>query len=485
MAGFTRLSAQVNQFNVDPDFDTFVDEFMDFYSLNGPIEIPEYADYIKTRDYPQTRKDYLSKLRADFLETGTTDDLVNATIVDTFIKLEAYPDEKKPRLINPRCDLFKSITGHIFHAIDEFVYAKLDPFLVKNMTSTEKVDKILMLFDIFGVTTTDFTGQENSIREELMNRVEMRILHRLLDGSIDPLLLRYIMKTLTYRNWCQNKTAGVAFSLPTARMSGEFTTACFNALINIVCTAYCYYKEFYQDTHTITEFFLERNRTWKLLVEGDDGLHWCIHGSVSSHWYTRMGFVVKIEHFDSVDKASFCGQVFNPETRTLTTDISKFILKFGWANGKYHGSSSAVLDMLTVAKAYSYAYTFPQCPVIYPICYEIIKHHKLSFNKIKTKLSELFDPWLAANLIHAHDAGKLTLPPPDINMSDRLYVERTWNMPISVQYDCEEQCTPTQEIWNVPTLNELLPLKFQYYALNQIRYVQPGYEEWDYSVVLH
>lgn len=208
MAGFTRLSAQVNQFNVDPDFDTFVDEFMDFYSLNGPIEIPEYADYIKTRDYPQTRKDYLSKLRADFLETGTTDDLVNATIVDTFIKLEAYPDEKKPRLINPRCDLFKSITGHIFHAIDEFVYAKLDPFLVKNMTSTEKVDKILMLFDIFGVTTTDFTGQENSIREELMNRVEMRILHRLLDGSIDPLLLRYIMKTLTYRNWCQNKTAG-------------------------------------------------------------------------------------------------------------------------------------------------------------------------------------------------------------------------------------------------------------------------------------
>lgn len=480
MAGLTRLSAQVNVFQPDNDFQRFADDLLTFFKLEGPIEIPSYDDYMKTRDYPITRKKVLTELREYMLNKATPRDKIKATRVDTFIKNEPYPEEKKPRFINPRSDEFKAVWGNVLHAVDEFVFAMLETFLVKNMTTAERTTKIYNLFkDSPKVSTSDYTGMENSVREDIM-WFECRLLIRLLRGAIPESELQELIAALSYRQFCYNKSVGVGMNLATKRMSGELLTAVMNLLTNLLVHLYAYKKELYDELLN-EDFFRLLGSEIRILLEGDDTIHACVRGQLTEHWFERCGFVVKLEHVDSIDKASFCGQVFNPKTHTLTTSPIKFLLKFGWGPIKYHSATDKVLRMLTTAKAYSYAFTFPQCPIIYPICYNIIKANRFAFNQVKYKLYDMFDPYMVQQLMFkVHE-----LLPPDIDYCDREYVAETWGIPVSVQYDLEEQCTPENPIWSVPSLDHFLDLKFSLFAYNQIRFAPMTYEEVDLSVVLH
>lgn len=398
MAGLTRLSAQVNKFEPDDDFHQFADSMLDFFKIKGPIEVPDYESYIKTRDYPQSRKDQLIKLRNFMLNEATMKDRLKSSKVDTFIKNEPYPEEKKPRLINPRSDEFKSVWGNVLHAVDEFVFEKLEQFLVKNMTTEQRTEKIYNLFkDAKTVSTSDYTGMENSVREEIM-WFESRVLIRLLEGVVHPDELTELIAALSYRQFCYNDSVGIGMNLATKRMSGELLTAVMNLLVNLLIHLYAYWKELYNDK-SMHEFFTLVGSEIRILLEGDDTIHTSRRGTLTSTYFERCGFVVKLEHVDSLDKASFCGQVFNPNTLVLTTSPIKFLLKLGWAPIKYHNASDKLLRMLVTAKAYSYAFTFPQCPVIYPISYNIIKSYRFTFDSVKHTLVQLMDPYMAQQLI--------------------------------------------------------------------------------------
>ena len=370
-AAVTRLCRQVPPFTAGPRFWNFVDEFLDHFDIKGPIPIIPFESYINNHpSYTAAKKRQLIELEKATRHCSL-EDLWKFTTADSFLKWEPYPEEKKPRLINPRSDAYKVRVAHIHASVDKFLYEKLADFLVKGMTSPERTRVILERFnERINISSSDFTSQENSIKQELMT-MECTIYQRLLKGAVPDETLNLIVATKLDKQRLQG--SGLKIVLDVTRDSGDPDTASMNVIENIISTLYSYYEQLYQDM-TIREFLLEKGHSYDILCEGDDGIHSSTRGRIDSSTYEQLGFIAKIESHDDVKTASFCGQVMST-TGTLFADPAKFVLKLGWCHPNYHNSSERTKTRLLLAKCYSALYLYPGCPVIFPLAKTVVSRH--------------------------------------------------------------------------------------------------------------
>jgi len=287
--------------------------------------------------------------------------------VKCFIKRESYATYKNPRGIYSRDDVFKCFCGPLFKAIEEEVF-KLDNF-IKKIPIEERAEYLSNRFgptvvdpnregECERIMTTDYTTYEASFEPAIMDAVEFELYTYML--SLFPgsqLFIKKLKKSLMGKN---SLKFGVRFlcSVLAKRMSGEMNTSLGNGFSNLVVF-----------------FFNCEEQKCKFadcVVEGDDLLGRYVGVKFNESTYERLGFIIKIKYLCKINVASFCGQIFDNETKTVIADPLKVIMNFGWADQQYVSAGANKRMKLLRAKAMSLLALYPGCPILQSIgvCFE-------------------------------------------------------------------------------------------------------------------
>jgi len=452
----TRLCRKTPQYT-ECGYRDYVRKFNDYHDLKGPIPIITFKQYLDQHtSYTSDKKTELLKLHNQG-NLFTSEDLWRISKTDSFLKFEPYEEIKKPRLINPKCDEYKAYVAHIHHSMDKFIYQKLARYLVKGLTTAQRTALLREEFaGMPNITTSDFTSQENSIKDALME-IECDLIELLLQGTGLEERGRYIQLVKS----TPQRVVGhlTKMLLDVMRCSGDPDTSSMNAYQTIMSTTFSMWSQLYTDM-TVEEFLSDYAKSWRLRVEGDDVIMYSTRGRITNEHYTKLGFIAKIEHHDTFRTASFCGQVLSSNFN-LFTNPYKFLLKLGWAPIKYHMASDRTKLKLLVAKCYSALYQYPGCPVIHPICARIVKRN---IHLIKPDLSQLMydDPFKVAQ-IKFSQAEALRLCDITVEPSDRQDFCFIYGITPYEQLSVEE--TRLDSPWSHPSIDRHLPDSyFEFYA---------------------
>ena len=128
----------------------------------NPHPIYSLDEWLDHSSYTQTRKAQIraqSDIPADYYK------------VDTFIKKEAYPEIKAPRLINSRSDAFKKLVGPFTHAIEKDIFSS--KFTIKGRNARDQI-KIIhdRLSNKLSYLSTDYSKWESSVTPEVIDKIE-------------------------------------------------------------------------------------------------------------------------------------------------------------------------------------------------------------------------------------------------------------------------------------------------------------------------
>jgi len=318
--------------------------------------IPNDADLSAETWLPQT--DYTLKRQQQLLEISRK--LVKLRPRDmackSFIKDEFYEEYKHARTINSRTDKFKVFVGPACKMMEKIVFNS--PHFIKYIPVSDRAKWVkdrLSTFTKF--LSTDFSSFEASFTVALMEAIEMHLYKRLLQNH--PEIYQVLHDALCSENELvfREYTATVLGK----RMSGEMTTSLGNGFTNLILMSFVMEKLGYE---------------WDGVFEGDDGLLGVPDTASEdkvNQILSQLGLIIKIKPFNSLNHVSFCGLVFDDESYIVLTDPYDFIVRFGWLSRKYLNARDNTIKSLLRAKAYSGFYQFKQCPIIYVLCYQVLK----------------------------------------------------------------------------------------------------------------
>lgn len=146
-------------------------------------------------------------------------------------------------------------------------------------------------------------------------------------------------------------------SVPSTRMSGEMDTSLANGFTNLM----------------LLEFWASEHHTeLKCVVEGDDGLSISGGPVPTADWFAKLGFTIKIV-ITTLERASFCGMVFDYDSEQLVVDPIKTIMKLGWTKARYINRKDSVLLGLLKSKVLSAIHLTPAAPMVGAYCKAIYK----------------------------------------------------------------------------------------------------------------
>jgi hypothetical protein len=177
------------------------------------------------------------------------------------------------------------------------------------------------------------------------------------------------------------------------------------------------------------------------LVEGDDGLFKISGGVLQAEDWIELGFNIKLAYFDDVSEASFCGIIFDREDRETLTDPIEFLAKFGWSKGVLSYCGSKRRMMMLRAKAFSYIYQYPACPIITAYAQYALRMTRSYDIKHFVQSSKMFDTYERVRLLNALKEPTITKP---IGIGSRLLVERKFGVSIADQLRIENELNNCQ-----------------------------------------
>lgn len=343
--------------------------------------------------------------------------------MNSFVKAECYPMYKFPRTINGRVDRAKIILGPLIKSIEKVVYKH--PAFIKNIPVHDRPTYILNKFsgpnEFFA---TDYSSFEASFKY-LLVRIEYEV-YSFFAGSA-------VAKFICYCFYLDNKCTYKYFTITVLfkRMSGDMNTSLGNGIINLICISFVMYQK--GEGIMWAMYFI--------IIEGDDSLFAPTRKcEIVESDFAILGLKVKIEHHQSVNTASFCGQVFDLETMSVLTDPIKVLCRFGYADGRYWRAGNKTKMSLLRANAFSMLYQYSGCPVVgalarrllvltrgYHVKENMIKSYSLQQESVP--LSELRAQFLLSK---------------SVSNESREIVQRMFNLPISLQYLWEDLISKMQ-----------------------------------------
>jgi len=270
--------------------------------------------------------------------------------VDSHIKDEYYPEFKYPRGINARVNANKILFGPLISAMENVVYE--NPHFIKHVPVKDRPDYI---FSMIGTCKwfmcTDYSSFEGSFRLRLMRILERAFFAHMVSALPIALRDRYLQAFDTCSGKKKLKMGEVHGSCVGLRMSGEMWTSLHNGISNLLAARF---------VHS------ELGVACRGVVEGDDGLFGYERAEdiPTADKFRALGFDIKIVTTQHITEASFCGIVFDPVTGVNTCDPREFIAALAWLPGKYGAFKRSKLLALQRAKAMSYLYQYPGCPII-------------------------------------------------------------------------------------------------------------------------
>lgn len=383
-------------------------------------DVPGLEELIDQSNYPGPRKRVLKEL----YDNG--DDITFKLLYcDAFQKDEGYSKPKMPRGIMSYSDMSKLIFSPIFKAVDEFTFKH--KWFVKGMDVSERP---YLLFNAFGsrpVVETDFTSFECHHRGVFSEIVYYWIMHMTRGLDLPGYLKRMLAVAVRKDNIVRFN--GCKFQIPQTLMSGALWTSSSNGLLNLLIMSYL---NTYDESLTGAAQAEKAFNSFNGFVEGDDGI--CEHFRVRADVIDRLGILLKFDECNNYGEASFCGIVCPVGANYTLYDPIKFLRNFYWLPNKFYESSERVQDAYLRAKALSYLYQFPKCPVVSELCFNVCERTR-GVN-IRDNVLTAFDSYKLNEINKAIENATTTkfhTKKPEIPDEARLHVSRKFKITVEEQ----------------------------------------------------
>jgi hypothetical protein len=205
-------------------------------------------------------------------------------------------------------------------------------------------------------------------------------------------------------------------------MSGEMTTSTGNGFSNLLVLEYLFDKKGYEELEKV--------------VEGDDGLFPLPPGlDITPEDFLRLGWMVKVETFESLSEASFCGLVFDEQDLAILTDPRKHMAEVGVCSMKYHKTRRMKKLELLRARGYAYVYQYAGCPILQDLGLAILRCTRgVSVEPILTSRLHSMDEYKTRLFKEALESG---LPVKKIGQGSRMLMARKFGVSESDQHAVE------------------------------------------------
>lgn len=359
----------------------------------------------------------------------------------SFGKDESYPLYKHARGINSRSDEFKCAVGPIFKLIEKELFAK--DYFIKKIPVSERPKYIMdRLFAPGGkYIGTDYTAFESLFTAELMRSCEFILYDYMTQYLPEHKDFMHLMNSvLAGTNICKFKNFVV--ELEATRMSGEMCTSLGNGFSNLMFLLFICHK---------------LGSKALAVIEGDDCLARIEGVLPTSDDFKQLGLNIKLEQFDQLSHASFCGLIFDDEELINVTDPREVLAEFGWGAAKYSGSRRHKLNVLLRCKALSVAYQYPGCPIMTALSrYGLrvtasvdVRHH----------VANIQNAWEREKLLLA-----LSCPPAleEPGIRTRILVEQLYGITVQKQIDIEKYLDSLTQIQEI-VLDLDVPVEWRHY----------------------
>lgn len=347
--------------------------------MNGCEDV-SYEYWREIINFPEWRKVQFDDARRKLEEFNFRPKDYDA--IDGFPKEESYgADFKYIRCINSRSDLFKVDVGPFFKQIEKIAFEI--PEFIKKIPVIERPQYIFDHVYQPGAryVTTDYTSFEAGFKSQVMKACEFEIYRYI--GRDHPEFGKFWKNIQKLLGFNRINYEGFKGYVPATRMSGEMNTSLGNGLFNLMAFKFiCSLK----------------GVNCKGVVEGDDGL-FSLSGDVDIRYFRDLGALIKFETFDDLGKASFCGQLFDPDSKQSIRDPVKALVKFGWAPRMYNGASKILKEGLLRSKAMSGIFENRSCPILSRFYLYILRMTKNRVTQAKRYRNSLRREWEREQII--------------------------------------------------------------------------------------
>jgi len=445
MAGVFKRMASVHP---DPEEKLMKEfgEYVDNFLQTNLTPLPATADHtvetwLEKAPYPDWRK---KELREKYLKVMNEFDSKHVR-VKAFNKDENYPTYKHARGIYSRTDEFKCFVGPFFKLIEEEVY-KL-PYFIKHVPVADRPAYIKKFLNGDGVVySTDYTAYESQFKKRMMENCEMR-LYKYMTQYLPG--FKKFVRHLKAMTGDQN----IIFKwfrmiIDACRMSGEMCTSLGNGFSNLMFAKFIAAKNGDPDL--------------KIVVEGDDGLFKTIV-RLTKEMFSKLGLTIKIQAHDCLERASFCGIIFDSEELINVTEPLGVLVDFGWGNAKYARCNNYKKAVLLRCKALSLAHQYPGCPIISSLAHYGLRVTRfVRGDAIRKYLNNgHINMWEREQLLAAYrDENKIVERSP--GWRTRCMVNEVFGVDISTQLKIEKYLDNKQDLSpiNIPILYNIVPVEW-------------------------
>lgn len=408
----------------------------DIKPLN-PDEILNFEEWISDAPYSENRK---NQLREVWKDCGGKPTRKQLALIKAFTKDESYPEFKFPRGIYSRSDAAKCLFGPIVASVAKKVFSM--HWFIKNIPVVDRPKAIYDKLYKPGAKYmfTDYTAFESHFTADIMDICENQLYDYMFSQASESQVQLIRLMCKTKMGWNNVVTSLCGFKLKAKRMSGEMDTSLSNGFANLMLALF-----------TAQQAGIDRTQITGF-VEGDDGLFRFDHESLpTTEDFASVGFTIKIETTEHLERASFCGQVYDLEDLTVVTDIREQVCRLGLSSKKYVRAGPAVCRELLRAKGFSLAHQYAGVPVLATLGKKILELTR--FNPIRQSIVDNMDWWEKQKYVAATSE---VIPDRPVGMNTRNLVEELYNVSVVEQIDIENR---------ISAMTELGPLPFQFLEL--------------------
>jgi hypothetical protein len=426
------------------------------------------ADWLATSNYSGAEKTSLLNLAEHHhIVDGVLPRSLSARQmrVNIFKKKQWWDKYKHVRWIMPRSDLYKIHFGPLVHALESVVY-DVDmglghPVFIKHVPVSDRpffIEKLKRAGAQY--LASDHSRFEAHFSAQVQNAFEFVVYEYLTQNNA---YAREMVRRLKIVQTSQQKLLGPGFALTLGarRMSGDMTTSLGNGISNLLLMLF-----------VANEFGLD----WDGYVEGDDGICTMRRRDTGqsfypeSSYFERFGFELKMEVFEHLNEASFCGKIYDPATFHNVSNPILRILQTGWTHRtEYFDAGDHKLYQLQRAVALSLAVEYGSCPVIGSYARMLLRF-TAPYEPIFGDAKHAYD-WWELSILGGADWRKTTqdlvLRQPSVG--DRLLVEKMYRISCADQQQLELFFDRNQALgWRNSLFTSLTPTVFRDAKTNQL-----------------
>lgn len=373
-------------------------------------------------------------------------------IVSSFIKNEGYDTWKHARWINSRSDEFKCFAGPWISALSKPIFEL--PEFIKTVPVAERPEFIIQRIYREGCKyiCSDYTAFEAHFTPYIMRTIEF-IVYRYILANVPggKKFLDIFESVVCGVNRCKNKN--LRMRVLGKRMSGEFTTSVGNGIANLLLLSFLAFRH---DFDFIGVF------------EGDDALAVITRGDPpTSDMYRDLGFDVKLDVYDDLCQASFCGLVFDIADRAIITDPRRPLAEAHVGDPRYLCVKPHKRNQLLRSKGYSYVHGYPGCPIIQSLGLAILRCTEgVDMKDFLESRFHYRGTWIHEKLVAILEKD---LPVRPIGESTRLLMESKFNVSCETQRNVEQYFDKLQTLEDIqvlsglPVPHDFFPNEWHYY----------------------